>query len=122
MVGGNSCEQLLMIAAGAGVDQLADLGREILADARQLAELASSSRDTASPPRADRLGGGTVCADLEGVFAFDLEQVGDLAEDLRDRRGYPRASPCALDSIVEHPRAARGQRLGDRRRGAAGGP
>ena len=42
-------EQLLMVAAGAGVDQLADLGREILADARELAKLASSSRTTASP-------------------------------------------------------------------------
>ena len=33
----------------------------------------------------DRLGGIPIRPDLEGVLTFDFEQVGDLAEDARDR-------------------------------------
>ena len=50
-------------------------------------------RATASGQARDRLGRGAVRANLERVLALDLEQVGDLAEDLRDRPCYPRASP-----------------------------
>ena len=55
-----------------------------------------------------------VRADLERVLALDLEQVGDLAEHLRDRRGYPRASPWRSMREVEQPRAAAGQRVANR--------
>ena len=68
----------------AGVDELADLLREILADARQLEQLLLVHARDRIGPCADRVGGRAIRADLEDVLAFDLEQVGDFRKDLRD--------------------------------------
>ena len=61
---------------------------------------------------ADDVGAVAVRANLERVLALDLEQVGDLAEHPRDRDVIQRGA-LALDPVVEQPRAAGGQRLGD---------
>ena len=68
----------------AGVDQLANLFREILANSRKLVKLLVVHPRDRIGPRGDGVGGGSVRADLERVFAFDLEQVGDFGKDLRD--------------------------------------
>ena len=77
-------QQLLVIGDRAGVDELADLGVEVLADpgdrepcrGRQVGDPLGGVRDG--------LRGVAVRADLERVLALDLEQVADLGEHARD--------------------------------------
>ena len=53
----------------------------------------ASMRTTRLGPGGDDVGRGSVGANLERVLALDLEQVGDLAQHLRDRRVIHAASP-----------------------------
>ena len=62
----------------------------------------------------DDVGAVAVRANLERVLVLDFEEVGNLPEDARDR-GVIQAAGLRLDAEVEHPRAARRQRRGDRR-------
>ena len=74
-----------MIGDGAGVDELADLRGEILADARQCrAGPPGVERGDAVGMMRDGLRGVAIRADLEGVLVLDLEQIADLGEHARD--------------------------------------
>jgi hypothetical protein len=77
-------EQCLVITDRAGLGELADLGGEILADARERQALVR--RQPGDAPRFVNHGFGRVAvgADLEGVVAFDLEKVADLRQHARD--------------------------------------
>src|SRR5262245_7514285 len=77
-------EELLMKLAGARMRQLENLAREVFADTWNLAKLLLVEPADRVGPWTDRLGRRTICADLEGVVALDLEQVGDFAEHPRD--------------------------------------
>src|SRR5262245_44715613 len=78
-------QELLMKLADACGSKLNDLGRELLATSRQLAQPGGIELADGLSPARNRVRGSPVCADFESVFSFDLQQVGDLREDARDR-------------------------------------
>ena len=78
-------EQILMKSDRPRVRQLANLLRQILADTRQFLQLLLVHAGNRIGPCTDRVRGGAIRANLEDVLALDLEQVGDLREDPRDR-------------------------------------
>ena len=115
-----------MIGDGAGLDELADLRGEVLADAGNREPL--RRRQVGDPLRSvgDRLRCVAVGADLERVLALDFEQVADLGEDTGDgqivethgldlgRRAALDAESLGLDREVEQLPAVRGDGLADR--------
>ena len=66
------------------VADLEDLRGEVLADARDRAELGVGHGRERLGGVGDDLRGVAVCADLERVLRLDFEQVGDLAEQACD--------------------------------------
>ncbi len=77
-------EQIAVIARLAGFGDLADLRREVLADAGNRAQLLFGQVRECLGGVRDRFGRVPVRANLERVLALDLEQVGDLRKDSRD--------------------------------------
>jgi len=72
----------LEIGHPAGRDELGDLVRDRLADARDLRRVAGPiGRDEVDRAPADRVGGTVVGDRLERELALDLEDVADLVED-----------------------------------------
>ena len=84
MVGGKLLQQFLVIGDRAGVDELADLRGEVLADAGDREPLRRGQVGEALGGVGDGLGGVAVRADLERVLALDLEKIADLGEDAGD--------------------------------------
>ncbi len=78
-------EQGPVVGGGARVGELANPGGQVLADAGDRAQLGVGHPCDRVAGRRHGVGGGAVGADLERVLALDLEQIGDLAEHLRDR-------------------------------------
>ena len=94
--GGELGQQLLVVLHPARLDQLADLGRDLLADAGQLPQGGGvEPLDPVGRVR-DGIGRVAVRADLERVLGLDLEQVGNLAEHPRDRQVIQREAPPQL--------------------------
>ena len=77
-------EQLLVIGGRAGRADLEDLRGEVLADARNRAELGVGHGRERFGGLGGDLRGGAICPDLERVLRFQFEQVGDLAEQACD--------------------------------------
>ncbi len=77
-------QQLLVIAHRAGLDQLADLRGDVLADARQRQALGRRHLRHSRGLVRNGLAGIPVRPDLERVLPFDLEEVADLGEDARN--------------------------------------
>src|ERR1700752_4972288 len=73
-----------MIRRATGVGDFADLRREILADAGNLLETLGVERRHRVRMIRDDVAGVAIRADLERVFALNLEQIGDLPENPRD--------------------------------------
>ena len=84
-----------MVGDGAGLDELANLGGEILADAGDREPL--GRREVGDPLGGvgDRLRGVAVCADLERVLALDFEEIADFGEHTRDGQ-VVEATGCRL--------------------------
>ena len=97
---------------------------EVLADAGNRAQLLRRRMPATGvgPGGDDVSAADAVRANLERVLALDLEQVGDLAEHLRDRRGYPRASPWRSNVKSSRRAPPAGERLADRVARRSGGP
>ena len=73
-----------MVRDGPCLDELDNLGVEILADSRDREPIGRRKvGDTLSCVR-DRFRHVAVCADLERVLALDLEQIADLGEHTGD--------------------------------------
>ena len=77
-------EELLVIGDAAGIDQLADLRGEVLADPRKLEPFPGRERRDTIGMMRDGLRGVAICPDLERVLVLDLEKIADLGEDPRD--------------------------------------
>ena len=106
--GGNSCEQLLVVGNRAGLDELADLRGEVLADAGNARGAAAGVRSASrSASVSDGFRGVAVRANLERVLALDLEQVADLGQDAGDGEvvhGRPRRQAVdAASRLAGHP-------------------
>ena len=78
-------EEFAMECGPAGVDDFPDARRQIFADAWNLAQTVHVERDHGVWMIGDGIGRVLVRPDLERVFAFYLEQIGDFGEDARDR-------------------------------------
>ncbi len=86
-------EELAMKGRAAGFGDLADSGGQILPDARNLAQPRFvERRELVRMVRGD-VGAVAIRADLEGVVALDLQEIGNLAENARDAPGYPSWRP-----------------------------
>ena len=77
-------EQFLVKTTCARGGELANLGGEILAYARQRTELSLVHRRHGVAPRVDRVRRGSVRPDLERVLTLDFQQVGDFSKYSRD--------------------------------------
>ena len=84
MVGGNSCKQRLVIGDRARLDELANLGVEVLADAGNREPCRGRQVGDPLGGVGDGLRGVAIRADLERILALDLEQVADFGEHARD--------------------------------------
>jgi hypothetical protein len=84
--GGKAPAQLFQQLAGAGGGDLADLAGEVLADARELGELAAlrELRGEVERQSAYDARGVAVGTDAERVFVAELEEIGDLLEGRGD--------------------------------------
>ena len=129
MVGGKLLQQLLMVAAGAGVDELADLRRQIFPDAGDAEPFRRGEGGDALREVRDRLRGVAVRADLERVLALDFEQIADLGEDAGDGEVVHRSLPCGrgladldLQPVALDPEIEDAARRRPRARGASRGP
>ena len=86
-------DELAMVGGVAGLGDLADPRGEILADAGNLAQPVVVERRELVRMVGDDVGAVAVRANLERVVVLDLQEIGDLPEDARDRRGYPSRRP-----------------------------
>ncbi len=77
-------EQIAVKTGFAGLGNLADFRRQILADAGNRAQLLFVEMGERFGRVRDRLGRVPVRANLERVLALDFEQIGDFREDARD--------------------------------------
>jgi hypothetical protein len=77
-------EQLLVITHLACFGDLANLRRKLFSDAGNSAQLLFGEVGELVGGVRNRLGRVSVRADLERIFTFDFEQIGDLGEDARD--------------------------------------
>jgi hypothetical protein len=68
----------------AGVDELADLGREVLADPRQREPRRRREPGDGLRLVDERFRCGAIRADLERVLVLDLEEIGDLLQHACD--------------------------------------
>ena len=93
MVGGNSASELAMKGRAAGVGDLADSRRQILPDAWNLAQARFVERGELVRMVRGDVGAVAIRADLERVVALDLQEIGNLPENARDRPGYPSWRP-----------------------------
>ena len=112
--------QLVEQAQLPGADDLADLAREVLADARDVGQprgTPARHRPDGLRVLLDRPRGVAVGADAERVRALDVEQLGDLAEDARHLGvldaggGGAHAAPAPARWRVNHARARCGDLL-----------
>jgi hypothetical protein len=74
-------QQVLVIADRTAVDQLANLGRDVFADARQRQPLRRTQAGDAKRLVRDGFARVAIRADLERVLPLDLEEIADLSED-----------------------------------------
>ena len=77
-------DELAVVLRVAGLGDLADARREVLADAGNLAQPGGVERRERVRMIGDDVGAVAIRADLERVVVLDLEQIGDLPEDARD--------------------------------------
>ncbi len=77
-------QERLVITDHAGVDELADLGAEVLTDAGDCEPCCGRQVGDPLGGMRDGLGGVAIRADLERILALDLEQVADFGKDARD--------------------------------------
>jgi hypothetical protein len=75
-------EQLLVVTTRPGFGQLADTGREVLADAGYRSKLLFVELHDGLGPRGQRFRCRPVCPYLEGIVAPNLEKVGDFSQNL----------------------------------------
>ncbi len=114
-------QQLLVELRVSRVDDLTDARRQILADAGNLPQRGCVERREVVGVVRDDVGAVAVRANLERILALDLEQVGDLAENPRDRDVIQREAPRARSGNRAPARPRRSARRQSAVR-AAGGP
>src|SRR5215203_3910487 len=84
-----------MVVAVAGIRDLANLGCEVLADSWDFAQPVDVQRCELVRMICRDVGDVAIRANLERVLALDLEQIGNLLEDARNR---PIIQPAGLPS------------------------